>query len=115
MTDGKKILGDIKFYDSYSKFNWDLGRKESWEEACKDVMKLHYNTFKNNKKLQSYIIEVEKDYIEQRILVSQRNLQYREAQINRSPARIFNCSSSYIDRPEVFKEAMWLLLNGCGK
>ena len=28
--------------------------------------------------------------------------------------RMFNCASTYIDRPEVFKQVMYVLLGGCG-
>lgn len=111
---GKKLLGDLKFYESYSKYRDDLGRKETWEESVEDVMKMHRNKFKDNIKVISIIDEIEKDYKDSLILASQRNLQYREEQILRSNARLYNCCSTYIDRVEVFKQLMFVLLNGCG-
>ena len=114
MNKGKKFLSDLKFFESYSKWNDSLGRKETWEESVKDVMKMHYNRFKHNPEITPYIEKAEVAYKNKEILASQRNLQYREEQIMKSNTRLFNCSSTYIDRPEVFKEAMWVLLNGCG-
>ena len=114
MSKGKELLKNLKFYDSYSKFNNKLGRKETWEESVDDVMKLHYNKFKNNQKIKPYLdkaTELYKDYL---VLASQRSLQYREEQIVKHNARIFNCASTYIDRVEAFKEIMYVLLCGCG-
>lgn len=114
MSKGKKLLKNLKFYDSYSKYNESLKRKETWEESCADVMSMHRNKFANNEKALQYIDFAEKMYINEAILASQRNLQYREAQVLRANARIFNCASTYIDRPEVFKQIMYVLLCGCG-
>jgi LAGLIDADG-like domain len=116
MNKGKKLLGDLKFYESYSKSyqleeNWI---KETWEESCTNVMQMHYNKFKGNKKLLPFLHFAQDMYINKRVLASQRNLQYREEQITQHNHRIFNCSSTYIDRPEVFGEALYVLLGGCG-
>ena len=77
-------------------------------------MKMHYNKFRHIPEIIPYIDKAKTAYKNKEILASQRNLQYREEQIIKSNTRLFNCSSTYIDRPEVFKEAMWVLLNGCG-
>lgn len=77
-------------------------------------MKMHYNKFRHIPEIIPYIDKAKTAYKNKEILASQRNLQYREEQITKSNTRLFNCSSTYIDRPEVFKEAMWVLLNGCG-
>lgn len=114
MNKGKKFLSDLKFFESYSKWNDSLKRKETWEESVEDVMKMHYNKFRHIPEIIPYIDKAKTAYKNKEILASQRNLQYREEQITKSNTRLFNCSSTYIDRPEVFKEAMWILLNGCG-
>lgn len=114
MSKGKELLKNLKFYDSYSKYREDLGRKETWEESVDDVMSMHYNKFADVTELKPYLDNVTKMYKKGRILASQRSLQYREKQILRSNTRLFNCASTYIDRPEVFKEIIFVLLNGCG-
>lgn len=114
MSKGKELLKNLKYYDSYAKYDEKLGRKETWEESCKDVMSMHKNKFKDNAKALEYIRYAEQAYIDGSVLASQRNLQYREAQVLRANARIFNCASTYIDRPEVFKQIMYVLLCGCG-
>lgn len=114
MSKGKELLKNLKFYDSYSKFNEDLGRKETWEEAVEDVMSMHYNKFNHLDELKPYLDEATQAYKDSKVLASQRNLQYREQQILRSNTRMFNCASTYIDRPEVFKQILFILLNGSG-
>lgn len=114
MSKGKELLKNLKFYDSYSKYREDLGRKETWEESVDDVMSMHYNKFKGIDALVPYLDKATKMYKESKILASQRNLQYREEQILKSNTRLFNCASTYIDRPEVFKQVLFILLNGSG-
>lgn len=114
MNKGKELLSNLKFYESYSKYREDLGRKETWEESVEDVMNMHYNRFKNLKELTPYLDEVKESYKNKQILASQRNLQFREDSITKHNVKLFNCSSTYIDRPEVFKQIMYILLNGCG-
>lgn len=114
MSKGKELLKNLKFYDSYSKYREDLGRKETWEESVDDVMSMHYNKFKGVSALIPYLDKATKMYKESKVLASQRNLQYREEQILKSNTRLFNCASTYIDRPEVFKQVLFVLLNGSG-
>ena len=114
MSKGKELLKNLKFYDSYSKYRTELGRKETYEEAVADVMSMHYNKFSTNAELTPYLDFATDMYTRGRVLASQRNLQYREAQILKANARLFNCASTYLDRPEVFKEIMYVLLCGCG-
>lgn len=114
MSKGKELISNLKFYDSYSKYNDVLGRKETFEESVYDVMSMHYEKFKDNPDAIPYLDFASEHYLKGRVLASQRNLQYRKEQIKRSNARLFNCSSTYIDRPEVFKQIMFVLLNGCG-
>lgn len=114
LSKGKKLLRDLKFYESYSKYKTEESRKESWEESVKDVMSMHRNKFGHLEKMSDLLNKIENDYKDGLILASQRNLQYREAQILAHNHRMFNCASTYIDRPEVFKQVMYVLLGGCG-
>jgi len=114
MNKGKELLSNLKFYESYSKYREDLGRKETWEESVDSVMEMHYGKFKHLPELTSYLDSATQAYKNKQILASQRNLQFRGDSINKHNVKLFNCSSTYIDRPEVFKQIMYILLNGCG-
>jgi ribonucleoside-diphosphate reductase alpha chain len=48
------------------------------------------------------------------VLGSQRALQFGGEPIRRKHARLYNCTTSYCDRPRFFQEALWLLLCGSG-
>ena len=114
MNKGKELLSNLKFYESYSKYREDLGRKETWEESVDSVMEMHYSKFKHLPELTPYLDSATQAYKNKQILASQRNLQFRGDSINKHNVKLFNCSSTYIDRPEVFKQIMYILLNGCG-
>lgn len=114
---GKELVSNLKFNESYAKYRKEDGRLETWKEACEDVMSMHYNKFSqlpNWKEIQPYFESAEHAYINQEILASQRNLQFRERSITKHNAKLYNCSVTYVDRPEVFKEIMWVLLCGAG-
>jgi ribonucleoside-diphosphate reductase alpha chain len=114
---GKELVSNLKFNESYAKYKKEEGRLETWEEACKDVMSMHYNKFSvlpNWNEIEPYFQSAEQAYINQEILASQRNLQFREKSILKHNCKLYNCSVTYVDRPEVFKEIMWVLLCGAG-
>lgn len=114
MNKGKELLSNLKFYESYSKYREDLNRKETWEESVEDVMDMHYKKFQSISDLTPYLDSAKEAYKNKQILASQRNLQFRGSSIDKHNVKLFNCSSTYIDRPEVFKQIMYILLNGCG-
>lgn len=60
-------------------------------------------------------IEAAFEQVEQRrVLPSMRSLQFGGDAILTKHARIYNCAFLYLDRPEAFREAFYLLLCGCG-
>jgi hypothetical protein len=114
---GKELLSNLKFSESYAKFLKEEGRLETWEESCLDVMSMHKNKFSKLDtwgEIEPYYEKALAAYSDMNILASQRNLQFREKHINNHSAKLFNCSTTYIDRPEVFKEIMYVLLCGAG-
>jgi len=114
---GKTIASKLKFNESYAKFIKSENRLETWEESVSDVMQMHYNKFSSLPtwlEIEPYFNIAKQAYTDQRILASQRNLQFREKSIMKHNCKLYNCSVTYVDRQEVFKEIMWVLLNGAG-
>jgi ribonucleoside-triphosphate reductase len=114
---GKELASQLKFNESYAKFNKSLNRLETWEESVKDVMSMHYNKFSSRDnwfEIEPYFTIASNAYANKEILASQRNLQFREKHINSHNVKLYNCSVTYVDRPEVFKEIMYVLLCGAG-
>ncbi len=113
---GKQMMSDAKFYMGYSRWQEDLGRYETWDESVSRVMNMHrkkYDTIMSPE-LEAHIKYAEDAYKDKLILGSQRALQFGGDQIFKHESRIYNCATSYCDRPAFFGEAMYLLLSGCG-
>lgn len=118
-VDSRDIISDYIFYSKYSRVKPD-GKKETWNEAVSRVMEMHYQFFdgkikeENKDAFNKVFQEAWVTYNNQEILGSQRSLQYGGPQLLKNNFRSFNCSGSYCNRIEFFKELMELLLSGCG-
>lgn len=118
-VDSRDIISDYIFYSKYSRVKPD-GKKETWEEAVSRVMGMHYQFFdgkikeENKDAFNKVFQEAWVSYNNQEILGSQRSLQYGGPQLLKNNFRSFNCSGSYCNRIEFFKELAELLLSGCG-
>lgn len=117
-TDYRSLLSDAKFYESYSRYDEKKGRYETWEEAVSRVMGMHREYYKdvlkNSPQLAALVDEAEFAYKKKLVLGAQRALQFGGEQLLNNHAKMYNCTSSYADRPEFFGEMFWLLLCGCG-
>ncbi len=115
MTKGKKFLSDLKLHSDYFKWQELLERYENWQEGCKDILFGHGIKYKGQKEeLQPFFESVLESITEQRVLASQRNLQYRWPQITQHNARMFNCTSTHLVSNRRFQEILYLGLCGCG-
>lgn len=118
--DGKKLLSEFKFYSgNYSKYLIDKNRYESWNESVERVMNMHKLKYRDKLEVLSpYLAEVEEAYKNKYLLGSQRALQFGFADKNQGilkhNSKMYNCLSSYANRPQFFQEAMYWLLSGCG-
>ena len=72
------------------------------------------NYINNNNTLQPFLEEARKAYKEQRVLGAQRALQFGGEQLMKHQMRMYNCTSSYVDRPAFFGEVFYILLCGAG-
>ena len=115
LVDTRDFLSQTKFYEGYSRFKEEESRYETWDEAVDRVIGMHENNYINeNNKLQSYLDEARVAYKEQRVLGAQRALQFGGEQLMKHQMRMYNCTSSYVDRPEFFGEVFYILLCGAG-
>ena len=114
--DTKALMGESKFYESYSRWDDKLERYETWEESVSRVMNMHrtYYGGKMNEELSLLVDEAEALYKLKYVLGAQRALQFGGDQILKHQMRMYNCTSSYADRPEYFGELFYVLLCGAG-
>tara|TARA_B100000242_G_scaffold53991_1_gene32424 strand:+ start:12942 stop:15155 length:2214 start_codon:yes stop_codon:yes gene_type:complete len=114
-VDTREFLSQTKFYDGYSRFKESDNRYETWDEAVDRVIDMHDENYKNlDNELTPFLEEARTAYKEQRVLGAQRALQFGGEQLMKHQMRMYNCTSSYVDRPEFFGEVFYILLCGAG-
>jgi ribonucleoside-diphosphate reductase alpha chain len=114
-VDTRKFLSETKFYEGYSRYIEEDGRYETWDEAVDRVIEMHKGYYKNKgNEITEYYEEARQAYKEQRVLGAQRALQFGGDQLLKHQMRMYNCTSSYADRPAFFGEVFYILLCGAG-
>lgn len=116
VVDKRKDISEYIFVSKYARtIN---GRKETWDEAVDRVMATHLNVLRSTRKLPKEFTPLFQEayaaYKDKEILGAQRALQYGGEQLMHHNTRMYNCASSYLNRVDFFKEAMYLLLSGAG-
>jgi ribonucleoside-triphosphate reductase (thioredoxin) len=110
-------LTELKAYtftSRYARWNKEKKRRETWGEACDRVENMMMEKYANFPAVHSEIKWAYSQMRKKRVLGSQRALQFGGEPILKRNLKIFNCISSYCDRPRFFQECMYLLLCGCG-
>lgn len=116
--DSRPVVGEYVFLSKYSQTH--NGKKEGWQDAVNRVMDMHLKRYserikpEDEKEFSSLFARAYSLYREQRVLGAQRALQYGGELMLEKHARFYNCSSTYVDRVQVFEEIMYLLLCGAG-
>ena len=106
-----KALADYTFVSRYARYDNKKGRRETWHEAIERVKNMHLFKYPMAQDEINWAFE----HVHNKVaLGSQRALQFGGEPILKRNAKLYNCISSYCDRPRFFQECMWLLLNGCG-
>jgi len=114
-VDTREFLSQTKFYEGYSRYRENEGRYESWDEAVDRVLEMHEKNYEDkDNTLRPFLEEARAAYKEQRVLGAQRALQFGGEQLMKHQMRMYNCTSSYCDRPEFFGEYFYILLCGAG-
>ncbi len=106
-----KALQDYIYVSKYARYNKNKNRRETWEEAVDRVKQMHLRKYPKAKEEIDWAFE---QVLQQRVLGSQRALQFGGKPVEKVNARIYNCCFSYCDRPRFFQEAFFLLLAGSG-
>jgi len=114
--DTRELMSQTKFYEGYSRWDEEKERYETWEEAVTRVMNMHREYYKDKMTpdLAHLIDEAESLYKLQYALGAQRALQFGGDQLKKHQMRMYNCTSTYADRPRFFSELFYVLLCGAG-
>ena len=119
MTNGldmRDFLSQTKFYEAYSRYVDDDERYESWDESVDRVMAMHRGYYKDkvSEALEQEFTKASVAYKEKRVLGAQRALQFGGDQLLKHQMKMYNCTSTYVDRAEFFGEYFYILLCGAG-
>jgi len=120
-SNGIDLLADYVFLSKYSQRKND-GKLERWNETIDRIYDMHKVKLEKlnllNEEVALMIENAKKLECDKKILSSQRGRQFASPKetsgILKHEAKLYNCCSTYVDRPEVFSEIMYLLLCGCG-
>ncbi len=114
--DTRSMMSSAKFYEGYSRFIPEKNRYESWDEAVDRVMDMHKIKFKDkmSPELETIFQDITQAYKDKLFVGAQRALQFGGEQLLKHEIRLYNCVSSYADRPSFFGEFMYMLLCGAG-
>ena len=106
-------LQKFQFYDKYARFNYDLGRRETWVETVDRAMSF-LREVSARKMPQKVYERVRRAVLEMKVAPSMRLLATAGDAARRQNISIYNCSYLPADSVESFGEAMLISMSGCG-
>jgi ribonucleoside-triphosphate reductase (thioredoxin) len=113
-----KALSDYIVYSKYARYRADKKRRETWTEIVDRVFDMHAIKYKDvltrNPEFSKLFNEAKQGVLSKKVLGSQRALQFGGEQILVKNGKLYNCAVTYVDRPEVFGEIAYVLLEGSG-
>lgn len=108
-----KELQNYTFVSKYARWIPEKKRRETWKEAVDRVCSMMHRKY-GQYNIKEIIDEAYDAMEKKKVLGSQRALQFGGKPIEKTNAKIYNCTSSYCDRLRFFQECFWLLLCGSG-
>ena len=106
-----KAISDYIHASKYARFMPENKRREVFDETVSRVENMHIQKYPNMEAEIRWAFGLVRA---KRVLPSMRSMQFGGEAILVNHNRIYNCSFSFVDRPEAFSEAVYLLLCGCG-
>lgn len=111
MQPDKNAIANYIHSSKYAQYIPELKRRETFDETVTRVCTMHRKKFP---KLVDKIYEAFNFVYDKKVLPSMRSMQFAGEPIAERNERMYNCSFTLIDRPEVFGKILYLLLCGCG-
>lgn len=106
-------LQQFQFFDKYSRFNWDTGTREVWEETVTRAVN-YLRKLSENKLSESDYNRIFNSMLEMEVMPSMRLVASAGVTADRNNIAIYNCSFMPIDDVQAFSEALIISMNGCG-
>lgn len=106
-------LQKFQFFDKYARFNYDLGRRETWLETVNRSVDFLYELAGARLPAATYE-RVRRAILEMRAMPSMRLLAMAGAAARRNNVTIYNCSYQPVESIDSFVEALTISMSGCG-
>lgn len=106
-------LQKFQFFDKYSRFNYELGRRETWVETVDRAMN-YLRELSENKLAVEVYERLRKSVLEMKAMPSMRLLAMAGVPAKRQNISVYNCSYMPVDSIDAFVEAMLISMAGCG-
>jgi len=100
----------------YSRFLWDEGRRESWQETIGrffDFFETHLKE-QHNYDIKDLRKELEDAVLSQKVMPSMRCVMTAGEALKRENVAAYNCSYVAVNSPRSFDEILYILMNGTG-
>ena len=106
-------IQQFQYYDKYSRFNYDLGRRETWLETVDRAVDYLRELSENRLSDEDYD-RIRRSILRMDVMPSMRLLAMAGEPARRSNVAIYNCSYLPVDSIDSFVEALVISMNGCG-
>jgi ribonucleoside-diphosphate reductase alpha chain len=113
----KTQLQQFQFYNKYSRFNQDKGRRETWPETVDRVVSYLKELSENQKPgavSAATFEEIRTAILELRVMPSMRMIAMAGPAARRNNISFYNCSYRGVDHPYFLIEALIISMCGCG-
>ncbi len=107
------VLQQFQFFDKYSRFNYDLGRRETWVETVNRSVDFMHELAGDRLDAETYE-RVRRGILEMKVMPSMRMLAMAGPAARRSHVTIYNCSYQPVESIDSFVEALIISMSGCG-
>ncbi|MCA9971497.1 MAG: hypothetical protein KC425_14835 [Anaerolineales bacterium] len=106
-------LQKFQFYDKYSRFNYELGRRETWIETVNRAVDFLRELSDYRLPAETYE-RVRRGILEMKVMPSMRLLAMAGSAARRNNIAVYNCSYMPVDSLDSFVEALIISMSGCG-
>ena len=106
-------LRQFQFYDKYSRFNYDLGRRETWIETVDRAVEYLRELSEYRLPQETYAL-IREGILNMKVMPSMRLLAMAGPAARRNNIAIYNCSYMPVDSIDSFVEALIISMSGCG-
>ncbi|MDM8519169.1 ATP cone domain-containing protein [Anaerolineales bacterium HSG6] len=106
-------LQQFQFYDKYSRFNYELGRRETWVETVDRAVSYMQEISESRLPIATYQ-RLRKAILEMQAMPSMRLLAMAGPAARRNNVTIYNCSYMPIESLDAFVEGLIISMSGCG-